>query len=196
MSATGEAPRRPVRWLAFLPLAAFALLAALLLVRLSAGDASRIPSALIGQTAPPLTLGGLDGGAGLTDADLRRGHVSVVNVFATWCEPCHAEHPYLMTLSSDDVLKAKGVEILGVAQKDSAGNIRRFLGAAGDPYAKVGLDPDGRAGIEWGVYGVPETYIVRGDGTIAYKVVGPITAESLESEVKPQILKAMEPPRS
>ena len=71
--------------------------------------------------------------------------------------------------------------------------MRRFLGALGDPYAKVGLDPDGRAGIDWGVYGVPETFIVRGDGTIAYKFVGPMTAESLESEVKPQILKAMSP---
>ena len=78
----------------------------------------------------------------------------------------------------------------------SSENIRRFLGAGGDPYTKVGLDPDGRAGIDWGVYGVPETFIVRGDGTIAYKFVGPLTAEALESEVKPQILKAMDAPRS
>ena len=196
MSATTEAPRRPRRWLALLPLAAFALLAALLYVRLNAGDPSRLPSALIGENAPPLTLAGLDGAAGLTDADLRQGHVSVVNVFGSWCEPCHLEHPYLMALAADDVLKAKGVAIYGVAQKDSPGNVRRFLGAKGDPYAKVGLDPDGRAGIDWGVYGVPETFIVRGDGTIAYKVVGPVTAETLESEVKPQIMKAMAPPRS
>ena len=101
-----------------------------------------------------------------------------------------------MALAADDALKQKGVIVYGVAQKDSAENIRRFLGALGDPYAKVGLDPDGRAGIDWGVYGVPETFIVRGDGTIAYKFVGPMTAESLEREVKPQILKALEPPRS
>ena len=101
-----------------------------------------------------------------------------------------------MALAADDALKQKGVVLYGVAQKDSSGNVRRFLGADGDPYAKVGLDSDGRAGIDWGVYGVPETFIVRGDGTIAYKVVGPLTAETLESEVKPQILKAMEPPRS
>jgi cytochrome c biogenesis protein CcmG, thiol:disulfide interchange protein DsbE len=196
MSATAEAGRRPRRWLAFLPLAAFALLAALLAVRLNAGDPSRLPSALIGQSAPPLALAGLDGAGGLTDSDLRQGHVSIVNVFASWCEPCHIEHPYLMALAEDDTLKGKSVAIYGVAQKDSPGNVRRFLGAKGDPYAKVGLDPDGRAGIDWGVYGVPETFIVRGDGTIAYKFVGPMTAETLESEVKPQIMKAMAAPRS
>jgi cytochrome c biogenesis protein CcmG, thiol:disulfide interchange protein DsbE len=196
MSATLETTRRPRRWLAVLPLAAFALLAALLFVRLNAGDPSRLPSALIGRSAPRLDLAGLDGAVGLTDADLRRGHVSIVNVFGSWCEPCHLEHPYLMALAEDDTLKAKGVEIYGVAQKDSSGNVRRFLGAKGDPYGKVGLDPDGRAGIDWGVYGVPETFIVRGDGTIAYKVVGPMTAETLESEVKPEIMKAMAQPRS
>ena len=191
MSADAETAPRPRRWLAFLPLAAFACLAALLFLRLSAGDPARIPSALIGQSAPPLTLPGLDGAAGLTDADLRMGHVSLVNVFGSWCEPCHFEHEYLMALAADPSLQAKGVAIYGVAQKDSPENVRRFLGAKGDPYAKVGLDADGRAGIDWGVYGVPETFIVRGDGSIAYKIIGPITAEALESEVKPQILKAM-----
>ena len=96
-----------------------------------------------------------------------------------------------MTLAADPALRAKGVAIYGVAQKDSVENVRRFLGAKGDPYAKVGLDADGRAGIDWGVYGVPETFIVRGDGEIVYKVIGPITAEALASQVRPQILKAM-----
>ncbi len=196
MSATSETTRRSRRWLAFLPLAVFAALAALLFVRLYAGDPEKLPSALIGQNAPSLTLAGLDGAAGLTDADLRQGHVSVINVFASWCEPCHLEQQSLMALASDEELKAKGVVVYGVAQKDSAENVRRFLGALGDPYAKVGLDRNGQAGIDWGVYGVPETFIVRGDGTIAYKVVGPISAETLESEVKPQILKAMTPSRS
>ena len=177
--------------LAALPLLVFALLAVLLFVRLFAGDASRIPSALIGQAAPSLDLPGLDGGAGLADADLRQGRVTLVNIFASWCQPCHAEHEYLMALANDPALKAKGVSILGVAQKDSAENIRRFLGASGDPYAKVGLDADGRAGIDWGVYGVPETFIVKGDGAIAFKLVGPMTADTLESVVKPEILKAM-----
>ena len=195
MSATQELARRPRRWLAFLPLAIFCALAALLFVRLYAGDPSKLPSALIGQSAPPLTLPGLDGRAGLTDADLRQGHVSVVNVFGSWCEPCRFEHPILLALASDEALREKGVVVYGVAQKDSNENVRRFLGALGDPYAKVGLDLDDRVGIDWGVYGVPETFVVRGDGTIAYKVVGPMTADTYESEVKPQILKAAAPRR-
>lgn len=191
MSATSEGSARPRRWIAFLPLAGFAAVAALLFVRLYAGDPGRLPSALIGQSAPPLALAGLDGAARLTDADLRQGHVSVVNVFGSWCQPCHFEHPYLMALAADEELKRKGVVVYGVAQKDSSENVRRFLGADGNPYARVGLDPEGRAGIDWGVYGVPETFVVKGDGTIAYKVVGPLTAETVDSELKPQILKAM-----
>ena len=185
------APRRRLPILAALPLVAILALGGLFLARLGAGDASRLPSALIGQAAPKLQLPGLDGGVGLTGADVRRGHVALVNIFASWCQPCHIEHEFLLNLAGDADLKAKGVEILGVAQKDSADNIRRFLGAAGDPYAKVGLDGDGRAGIDWGVYGVPETFIVNGDGIIAYKFVGPMDAESLEKTVKPEILKAM-----
>jgi len=177
--------------LAALPLLLFALLAILLFARLYAGDASRIPSALIGQSAPSLDLPGLEGAAGLADADLRQGRVTLVNIFASWCEPCHAEHAFLMALAADPGLKEKGVRILGVAQKDSAENIKRFLGAMGDPYAKVGLDADGRAGIDWGVYGVPETFVVRGDGAIAFKLVGPMSADALETILKPEIVKAM-----
>ncbi|MBV9288012.1 MAG: DsbE family thiol:disulfide interchange protein [Hyphomicrobiales bacterium] len=191
MSANADRSEGPRRWVAFLPLAGFAVVAALLFARLYAGDPSRLPSALIGQSAPPFTLSGLDGSPPLTDADLRQGHVSVVNVFGSWCQPCHLEHPYLMALAADQELKGKGVAVYGVAQKDSAENVRRFLGAVGNPYARVGLDPNGRAGIDWGVYGVPETFIVRGDGTIVYKIVGPITAETAASELKPQILKAI-----
>ena len=191
MSVTDARPRRRFPLLAALPLVAILALGALFLARLGAGDASRLPSALIGQAAPKLDLPGLDGGVGLTDSDLKRGHVTLVNIFASWCQPCHVEHEYLLALAGDADLKAKGVEILGVAQKDSADNIRRFLGAAGDPYAKVGLDADDRAGIDWGVYGVPETFIVNGEGVITYKVVGPMDADSLEKVIKPEILKAM-----
>ncbi len=162
VEAETAAPRPRRSWLVYLPLVVFMALAWLLFQRLGAGDPASIPSVLIGQSAPPLNLAGLDGAPGLTDADLRAGHVSVVNVFGSWCEPCHFEHPYLMALAADPELKAKGVAIYGVAQKDSAENIRRFLGAKGDPYAKVGLDQDNRAGIDWGVYGVPETFIVKG----------------------------------
>jgi cytochrome c biogenesis protein CcmG, thiol:disulfide interchange protein DsbE len=173
------------------PLLIFAALAALFYFRLFAGDASKIPSALIGQSAPRLELPALNGAAGLKDADLRQGHVSVVNIFASWCVPCHEEHAILLDLAADKSLAAKGVKLVGVAQKDDPENVRRFLGAKGDPYASVGIDRDGQAGIEWGVYGVPETFIVKGDGTIAFKLVGPMTAETLASVVRPQIEKAM-----
>ena len=187
--ALAPAPR-PISYLrrlalATLPLIVFLGLATLLYLRLDAGDPARVPPTLIGQAAPSLDL------PGLADSDLRQGHVTVVNVFASWCQPCHIEHEFLLSLANDPALKAQGVELVGVAQKDSPENIRRFLGAAGDPYAKVGLDSDGRAGIDWGVYGVPETFIVRGDGVIAYKVIGPMSAETLATVVKPEIAKAM-----
>jgi cytochrome c biogenesis protein CcmG, thiol:disulfide interchange protein DsbE len=182
-------PRRILLTVA--PLLIFAALAALFYFRLFAGDASKIPSALIGQSAPRLELPALNGAAGLKDADLRQGHVSVVNIFASWCVPCHEEHAILLDLAADKSLAAKGVKLVGVAQKDDPENVRRFLGAKGDPYASVGIDRDGQAGIEWGVYGVPETFIVKGDGTIAFKLVGPMTAETLASVVRPQTEKAM-----
>jgi cytochrome c biogenesis protein CcmG/thiol:disulfide interchange protein DsbE len=175
--------------LAALPLVMFLGLAALLYVRLGAGDASKLPSALIGHPAPPLNLAALDGPA-LSDADLRAGKVTVVNVFGSWCEPCHYEHPALLTLAEDADVKAGKVMIFGMAQKDSVENVRRFLGADGNPYDRVALDPDNRAGIDWGVYGVPETFVVKGDGTIAYKFVGPLTDETLKSTLLPQIRKA------
>jgi cytochrome c biogenesis protein CcmG/thiol:disulfide interchange protein DsbE len=188
-AADASAPRRR-GLLTLLPLLIFGALAALFFVRLFAGDASKIPSALIGQSAPALDLPALDGG-GLKDADLRQGHVSVVNVFASWCLPCHEEHALLLDLAADKALAAKGLRVIGVAQKDEPENVRRFLGAKGDPYAKVGLDRDGRAGIEWGVYGVPETFIVKGDGTVAFKLIGPMSAQTLASVVRPEIEKAM-----
>jgi cytochrome c biogenesis protein CcmG, thiol:disulfide interchange protein DsbE len=185
-----EPPRRR-RLLTLAPLLIFGALALLFFARLFAGDASHIPSALIGQSAPPLDLPALDGSAGLKDADLRQGHVSVVNIFASWCVPCHEEHAILLDLAADKALAAEGVRLIGVAQKDDPENVRRFLGAKGDPYSTIGVDRDGRAGIDWGVYGVPETFIVKGDGTIAFKLVGPMSAATLASVVRPQIEKAM-----
>jgi cytochrome c biogenesis protein CcmG, thiol:disulfide interchange protein DsbE len=184
------APRR-FGLLTLLPLLIFGGLALLFFVRLFAGDASKIPSALIGQSAPSLDLAALNGSPGVKDADLRQGHVSLVNIFASWCAPCHEEHRLLLDLATDRTLAAKGVQVIGVAQKDTPENVRKFLGDDGNPYAKLGLDPDGRAGIDWGVYGVPETFIVKGDGTIAFKFVGPMTPETLASVVRPEIEKAL-----
>ncbi|QXX75180.1 DsbE family thiol:disulfide interchange protein [Methylovirgula sp. HY1] len=179
--------------LVLLPLVFFAALAALFLVRLFAGDDSRLPSALIGQEAPHFDLPaitGLTGHPGLSDADLRHGHVTVLNIFASWCVPCHQEHPFLLSLSQDATLAKEGVTIVGIAYKDKSENIRRFLGEAGDPYARVGADTSGRTGVDFGVYGVPETYIVKGNGKIAFKFVGPMNADSIRSTILPQIEKA------
>lgn len=182
------------RLLLFLPLGAFALLAALFFIRLFAGDASRIPSALIGKQAPAFVLpalAGLDGAPGFSDADLRQGRVTIVNVFASWCAPCHVEHDALMALASDATLRRNGVRILGVAYKDDPANATKFLEEGGNPYALVGADATGRVAIDFGVYGVPETFVVRGDGTIAYKFIGPLSRQSLAATLVPEIEKAL-----
>ena len=177
-------PRRSP--LVFLPLIAFVALAALLLVRLFAGDASRLPSALIGRAVPPFALApvaGLDK-PGLAAADLAHGDVTLVNVFASWCVPCRQEAPALMLLAQG------GTKIVGIAYKDQPENTRRFLGTEGDPYAAVGADLTGRTAIDFGVYGVPETYVVKGDGTISAKIVGPLTQDNIQGELMPAIAKA------
>jgi cytochrome c biogenesis protein CcmG, thiol:disulfide interchange protein DsbE len=162
-----EAPARRSRLL-FLPVLAFAALAGLFLVRLLSGaDPARVPSALIGRPAPTLALPPVAGLStpGLAPGDLRGG-VTVVNVWASWCAPCRVEHPQLVALAK------AGVRVVGINYKDEPENARRFLGMLGNPFAAVGADRDGRAAIEWGVYGVPETFIVGPDGTVRHKLVG------------------------
>lgn len=190
-SASATARRK---FVLFLPFIVFALLAALFLIRLYAGDASRIPSALIGKQAPTFALPaleGLNGVPGLASDDLRQGHVSVVNVFASWCAPCHIEHDALMALASEAAVLQNGVRIAGVAYKDEPANAKKFLEDGGNPYALVGVDASGRVAIDFGVYGVPETFVVRGDGTIAYKFIGPLTRQSLQTTLLPEIEKAL-----
>lgn len=178
--------RAPVRQVPFyrrlliaLPLLAFIGLAALLYVRLWAGDPSQLPSVLIGKPAPDLTLPPLYGLVrdnvpvpGLDPKDFQ-GAVTLVNVWASWCVPCRTEQPQLVKLRAD-----RRIRLVGINYKDNAENARRFLGRFGNPYAAVGVDAKGRAAIDWGVYGVPETFIVGRDGRIAYKHIGPITAEN------------------
>jgi cytochrome c biogenesis protein CcmG/thiol:disulfide interchange protein DsbE len=180
------------RLLVLLPLLLFGGLATLFLGGLLGGDRSRLPSALVGQPAPSATLAPLEGlqrngeaVPGFGGADLRQGKVRLVNVFGSWCAPCHAEHPLLMELAKD-----ARIAILGINQKDPPENARRFLGAKGNPYAAVGVDPNGRASIDWGGYGVPETFIVKGDGTIAFKLVGPLTEGNIAT-FRSEIEKAM-----
>ncbi|MBV8849670.1 MAG: DsbE family thiol:disulfide interchange protein [Methylobacteriaceae bacterium] len=188
--ATGET-RRGSRCLLFLPIIAFAALAALFFIRLYAGDASLLPSALIGRPVPSFNLPPLEGmsSPGLSDADLRQGRVSVVNVFASWCVPCHAEHSVLMELARDPQLQDR-VALFGLAYKDQPENTRRFLGQGGNPFARIGVDASGRTAIDFGVYGVPETYVIKSDGTIAYRFVGPLSQESLRQVLLPQIIAA------
>ena len=198
-NTTGATDRNPEaaslgrrRMLALIPLAAFLALAVLFLIRLGAGDASRIPSALIGKNAPDFALppvAGLDR-PGFSAADLRRGRVTLVNVFASWCVPCREEHALLSRLARDPALSARGVQIFGLNYKDDPANAAAFLRELGNPYARVGGDRQGRAAIDWGVYGVPETFIVRGDGTIAYKFVGPLNEQALKGVFMAEIDKA------
>ena len=178
----GSAPPagRSSRLLVTLPLLGFAALAGLFTLRLGAGDPSRVPSALIGRPVPDFALPPLPdlataGPPGLSSADLRTGHVTLLNVFASWCAECHDEHDALMALAADADLRRRGVTLAGVVYKDDPANARRYLGAKGNPFARVGTDASGRAGIDLGVYGVPETFVVRGDGTVAYKLVGGVT---------------------
>jgi cytochrome c biogenesis protein CcmG, thiol:disulfide interchange protein DsbE len=177
------------------PLVVFLALVALFLIRLYSGDPSRIPSALIGHPAPQTNLPPVAGlernGAAVPgiDAASFKGAVTVVNVWASWCVPCHDEAPLLMRLAQDSRFR-----LIGINYKDEPDNARRFLGRYGNPFAAAGADLNGRAGIEWGVYGVPETFVVGRDARIAYKLVGPITADNITTVLKPEIEKALAAP--
>lgn len=177
--------------LALLPLlvfGGFAAIAAKMLYEQDVNglDVSAIPSALIGTKAPALALPPLEGSnvPALTDAAIT-GKLTLVNVFASWCVPCRQEHPMLKELSKD-----RRLNIVGINYKDKADNAVRFLGELGNPYAAIGIDPNGRAAIDWGVYGIPETYLVGPDGTILYKKVGPIDVATYERELIPAIESA------
>ena len=190
MSDTAAPKRRPL--LMALPLLGFAVVAALFWFKLGAGDPARLPSALIGRPAPATALPALEGltanGAPVPGLDpaLFMGRVSVVNVWASWCVPCHDEAPLFMTLAQD-----KRIQIVGINYKDGADNARRFLGRYGNPFGIVGVDGNGRASIDWGVYGVPETFVVGRDGRISYKLVGGVTAANFDSVLKVEIEKAL-----
>ncbi|MCB5202317.1 DsbE family thiol:disulfide interchange protein [Neorhizobium sp. T786] len=149
-------------------------------------DISAIPSALIGEKAPSLALPPLDGSntPALTDAAFA-GKLTLVNVFASWCVPCRQEHPILKDLAKDERLT-----IVGINYKDRNDNALRFLGELGNPYDAIGVDPNGKAAIDWGVYGIPESYLVGPDGTILYKKVGPFDERSLTQDLLPAIEKA------
>jgi len=176
------------RLLALLPLAAFAGLAAIFLAQLMSGrDAAEIPSALIGQPAPQTKLAPLDGaGVAGIDSSEFKGKVTVLNVWASWCAPCREEHPLLLGLAGDSRFV-----LAGLNYKDPTDLAQKFLAGFGNPYAAIGVDPDGRSAIDWGVYGVPETFVIGKDGKIAFKHVGPLTVEAVKAELLPEIEKAL-----
>lgn len=183
--------RRGPRLAFLLPLGIFLSLAMVFFVQLLSGeDPETIPSVLVGKPVPDFSLPPLDGlsrdGApvpGLSTADFAGG-VSIVNVFASWCGPCRQEHPILAKLAED-----QRIRVFGINYKDVPENARRFLGELGDPYAAVGVDEHGRTAIDWGVYGVPETFLVGPDGIIRHKFIGPLSEKTIEETLIPEIEK-------
>ncbi|WP_095589055.1 DsbE family thiol:disulfide interchange protein [Actibacterium ureilyticum] len=170
--------------LMILPPLLFAGLAALFFLGMSRDDPDALPSTLVGRPAPALELLPFEGMPPLGDADLKTGEVVLVNFWASWCAPCRVEHPQLLAL------KADGVRIHGINYKDTRAKAQVFLDDLGNPYDLAGTDPEGRMAIEWGVYGVPETFVISGDGTVVLRHAGPITASLLQSVIKPAIAEA------
>jgi cytochrome c biogenesis protein CcmG, thiol:disulfide interchange protein DsbE len=194
-AAAGRDPALRSRLLALIPLLAFLALAGLFMFRLGSGDPSRIPSVLIGHPAPLTILPPLEGLGrdGLPvpgiDTGTFKGEVTLLNVWASWCVPCRDEAPLLMQLAAD-----RRIRVAGINYKDQPENARRFLGRYGHPFTANGVDASGRAAIEWGVYGVPETFIVGRDGRISYKLIGPISPENLRTALQPAFEKALAAP--
>ena len=188
MSTGTEERKPPRRLLVLLPLLVFLGLAGLFLAQLLSGrDVSTIPSALLGHPAPATSLPPLEG-LSMPGLDSKEFAVKVtlVNVWASWCAPCREEHPVLLALSQD-----KRFTLAGLNYKDSPDNARRFLGSLGNPFQAIGADQTGRTAIDWGVYGVPETFVVGKDGKILFKHVGPLTPQAVSGTLIPEIEKAL-----
>jgi cytochrome c biogenesis protein CcmG/thiol:disulfide interchange protein DsbE len=197
MTAPADKSQAPGRvTLRIVPVVVFLLLAGVFALMLRSGDPTRLPSTLIGKPAPRLSLPALVGLEqagrpipGVAPETLETGRPTVVNFWASWCAPCVAEHPLLLRLVADT-----GVALVGINHKDAAPNARRFLGRYGNPFTAVGVDADGRAAIEWGVYGMPETFVLDGKGRIVYKHIGPLSAETLAEKIVPAVRTAQRTP--
>jgi cytochrome c biogenesis protein CcmG/thiol:disulfide interchange protein DsbE len=166
------------RLLFALPVLLFAVIVGYFLLGLQR-DPSTLPSALIDKPVPSFALPPLTEKPGLAADDLR-GEVTLVNFFASWCVPCRSEHPVLMRIG-------KAVRLVGIAYKDKPEDSRRFLEQLGDPYARIGIDREGRTAIDFGLYGVPETYVVDQEGKIRFRFVGPLTPAAWDEQVAPLI---------
>ena len=174
---------RRLRYL--VPVFLFVALAAALGVQLFTGEPSKVPSALIDKPVPEFSLPavqGFEAAGGFATGNLGQGEIALVNIFASWCGPCRVEHPLLMALA-----KAGTVPLYGINYKDTPDDAERWLGRLGNPYTLMGADLDGRAGIEWGVYGVPETFLVDGAGRIRHRHVGVLSRHDLDETILPLI---------
>jgi cytochrome c biogenesis protein CcmG/thiol:disulfide interchange protein DsbE len=177
---------------ALLPFALFAALAGLFFIALNAGDPSSLPSALVGKPVPAFDLQPLNAADATTRAQdnvssevLGNGKPAIVHFFASWCGPCREEHPAVMALSEKLRAQDPGIPFFGINYKDDATAARRFLGGYGDPYTHIGVDRSGRTAIDFGVYGVPEIYVIAGDGTVLFRHAGPLTKEAVETSILP-----------
>ena len=153
----------------------------------SGRDPSRLPSALIDRPAPEFALPPIEGidTPGLASSDLATGEVTLVNVFASWCVPCRAEHPVLVRLNQQE-----GIRLVGINYQDKAEDAARFLDELTNPYSRIGADPRGRTSLDWGLTGVPETFVIDGSGRIRYRHVGPIHPSEVESLILPAVEEA------
>ena len=172
--------RRSAAIVVFAPLMLFAGFGTLMYAGLLRDNEGGLPSGIIGRTAPldPAELGKSDPP---NDADLMQGGAKIVNFWASWCAPCRVEHPNLMAMAAD------GVVIYGINYKDDESKALDFLDELGNPFAKIGADPDGRVGLEWGVYGIPETFVVDGDGKVALRFAGPVTSRIMRQKILPAL---------
>jgi len=175
------------RLIYLLPVAGFAVIAFFMFRSLTAPAPNLLPSALINKPAPAIALAAMDGAIPpFTSADLASGHVTVVNYFASWCVPCRMESDQLMALSKEPGLALYGIDY----EEHEPGAGRAFLNELGNPFSRIVADANGTEGMEWGVYGVPETYVVDGKGIVRFKLVGPLTQDALTNQVLPAIEKA------
>jgi len=162
----------------------FGALAVVFYIGMYRDDPNALPFTRIGEPAPDMALVALGDGPVLGNADVRDGEVTLVNYWASWCAPCRVEHPHLTSLAEE------GITVHGINFKDDPGNALGFLAELGDPYARLGADPEGRTALEWGVYGVPETYVLDGEGRVVLRFAGPITPSVLEDRIRPAIAAA------
>ena len=167
-----------------LPPVIFVAVAVMFWLGMARENPDELPSALIGKPAPAVAVTRMDDAPLFGDADLRDGEVALVNFWASWCVPCRVEHPNLERLSE------RGLTIYGVNYKDKPADAGRFLDELGNPYAAIGADAPGRMGIDWGVSGVPETFVIDGQGRIVMRHAGPITQRVIDNSLRPALEKA------